>query len=237
MRKIFVKGRVTLSLTGKADPEYVKKALGILPEGDRGKTADYEPISRPAEGFSIPAAIGFTGRAGKLRSVGKKFDGSMSVAAKLLTLDYLWNSVRVKGGAYGVNMSVSESGGVSFSSYRDPHCAGSLGVFAESGSVLRKFAASGESVDKYIISTIGAMEPVMTPRQEAAKAAAMYFTGRTGEDIQRVRGEVLRTTKSQLAAFADTLDELEQKSQICVIAGKPLLDDCGDTIEKTESIQ
>ena len=237
LKKLFVKARVTVSLTGEPDADYVKNAMSILPQGSVGAAVTYGPIDRPAEGFTIPAAIGFSGRAGKLRAIGREYSGAMSVASKLLTLDYLWNNVRVKGGAYGVNMSVSESGGVSFSSYRDPNCAGSLDVFAGAGQVLRDFVASGESLDKYIISTVGAMEPLMTPRQDAAKAASMYFTGRTPADSQRVRSQVLRTTKADLSAFADDLDALSAKSQICVIAGKPVLDACAPLIEKTESIQ
>ncbi len=237
LRKVFVTGRVTLSLTGPMDRDYVAGALAILPEGGAGKPAAYGPIARQAEGFSIPAAIGFTGCAGKLRTVGKTYNGAMSVAAKLLSLDYLWNAVRVKGGAYGVNMSVSESGGVSFSSYRDPNCAGSLDIFAGAGQVLREAAESGESLDKYIISTVGGLEPYMTPRQDKARAAAMYFTGRTEADLQRQRAEILAAAPADLAAFADVLDALRAHAQTCVIGGQSVLNACGDKLESVESVQ
>ncbi len=237
LRKLFVRGRVTVSLTGPEDEGYVRGALELLPEGNPGKAAAYAPLSRVAEGFSIPAGIGFAGFTGKLQSVGRAYTGSMSVAAQLLSLDYLWNNVRVKGGAYGVGMSVGFTGNVGFSSYRDPNCAGSLDIFAGAGQVLREAAESGERLDKYIISTVGGLEPYMTPRQDKARAALMYFSGRTEADLQRQRAEILAAVPADLAAFADVLDDLRAHAQTCVIGGQTVLDACGDKLETIESVQ
>ncbi len=237
LQKIFVRGRVTVSLTGPEDPDYVRGALELLPEGEPGESAAYGALALQAEGFTIPAAIGFTGFVGKLQNVGREYRGSMSVAAQLLSLDYLWNNVRVKGGAYGVGLSVGFTGSVGFSSYRDPNCAGSLDIFAGAGKVLREFAESGESVDKYIISTVGGLEPYMTPRQDKARAAIMYFSGRTQADLQRQRSEILHTGPADLTAFADVLDDLRAHAQTCVIGGQPVLDACGEKLERIESVQ
>ena len=194
-------------------------------------------MERESEGFSIPAGIGFAATAARLPDVGAEYNGSMSVAAKLLGLDYLWNNVSVKGGAYGVNMGVDEMGSVGFTSYRDPQCGGTLDIFAGAGQVLRDFADSDEALDKYIISTIGSMEPLMTPRQEASRASILYFTGRTQDDLQRVRSEVLHTDQAALRAFGDTLDKLLPVTQTCVIAGQPILDACGEKIKGVEPIE
>ncbi len=235
--KLFIRERVTLSVTGGVDEKWLSDILNALPHGAVGERVKYAPVERESEGFSIPAGIGFAATAARLPDVGVEFDGSMSVAAKLLGLDYLWNNVRVKGGAYGVNMGVDDMGSVSFTSYRDPQCGGTLDIFAGAGQVLRDFADSGEALDKYIISTIGSMEPVMTPRQEAARAAALYFTGRTQESLQQVRSEVLRTDRAALRAFGDTLDKLLPVTQTCVIAGQPILDACGSKLRSVEPIQ
>ncbi len=237
LSKLFARCRLTLSVTGTKDMKMADFALDMLPEGDRGEAVEYSPNDLEAEGYTIPAAIGFAASGAGLAAAGAEYTGSMAVAAKLLRLDYLWNNVRVKGGAYGVSMDVSETGNLGFSSYRDPQCAGSLDIFAAAGTALRDFAKSGEDVDKYIISTIGGMEPVMTPRQEKSRAAAMYFTGRTAADAQRTRTQVLHTTKAQLADFADTLDALARKANICVIGGAPILSACGEKLTKIEPIQ
>ena len=237
LRKLFVRGRVTVSLTGPADDGYVKGALELLPEGGPGASTAYGALDLQAEGYTIPAGIGFTGFVGRLRNAGREYAGSMRVAAQLLSLDYLWNNVRVKGGAYGVTLAVSPMGSVAFSSYRDPNCAGSLDIFAGAGQVLREAAESGETLDKYIISTIGGLEPYMTPRQEKARAASMYFTGRTQADLLRQRSEILHTGPADLTAFADALDAMRAHAQTCVIGGQNVLDACGEKLEKIESVQ
>lgn len=237
LKKLLTRSRVTLSVAGKLDESWLADILAILPEGEKGEDAAYAAVSRPAEGFSIPAGIGFAARAMRLQEAGAAFDGSMAVADKLLTMDYLWNNVRVKGGAYGVNMGVGSDGNVSMTSYRDPQCGSTLDVFSGCGQVLRDFAASGEPLDKFIISTIGSLEPVTTPRTEQARAARMHFTGTTPEDVQTLRSQVLHTTPEKLAAFADTLDKLLPASRVCVIGGKPILDACGGKLATIEPIQ
>ena len=237
LARVFCRRRVTLALAGEENSAWLGRVLGLLPEGERGGAVTYKPLAHGNEGFSIPAQIGFAAMASRLESIGAEFDGSMEVAANLLRLDYLWNNVRVKGGAYGVNLGVSQEGAVSFTSYRDPHCAGSLDTFAAAGTALREFAAGDEALDKYIISTIGGTEPLTTPRQENGRAAAMYFGGVTQADRQQVRSQILHTTREQLTAFAGMLDQLVRKDSVCVVAAKPILDDCGNKIESIQSIQ
>ncbi len=237
LKKLLTRGRVTFSVAGELDEAWLQDVLSILPEGSRGPDAVYTPCPHPAEGFVIPAGIGFAACAARLDEAGAEFDGSMAVADKLLSLDYLWNNVRVKGGAYGVNMGVGSDGTVSLTSYRDPHCAGTLDVFARCGQALRDFAATGEPLDRFIISTVGSLEPVTTPRIEQARAARMHFTGVTPEDTQKLRRQVLHATSEKLLAFADVLDRLIPASRVCVVGGAPVLDACGDRLASVQPVQ
>ncbi len=237
LSKLLVRSRVTLSVAGELDEGWLSGVLALFPEGTRGPDAAYKPAPHRAEGFSIPAGIGFAARVARLDEVGAEFDGSMAVADKLLSLDYLWNNVRVKGGAYGVNMGVGSDGTVSMTSYRDPNCANTLDVFTGCGQALRDFAASGEPLDRFIISTIGSLEPVTTPRIEQARAARMHFTGVTPEDMQKLRYQVLHAAPAKLLAFADVLDKLLPASRVCVVGGRPVLDACGDKLASVQPVQ
>ena len=219
------------------DEPWLRDVLALLPSGAPGTPIKYAAAEFPAEGISIAAAIGYAARCGALRDVGESYRGPLLVAAKILSLDYLWNSVRVKGGAYGVNMSVSMDGNVSFTSYRDPHCSDTLDIFSAAGAALRAFAGEGEEPDKYIISTIGGLEPLTTPRQDMARAANMYFIGYGDEFRQRIRREVLHTTLEELAAVADSLDALSRTYRTCVIGGGPILEDCGGKIDSVTPLQ
>lgn len=233
--KLFVRERVTLSLTGAMDEAWLSGVLADLPSRPDalGAAAMYPLNERTAEGFLIPADIGFAARCA---SLDRTYSGPSLVAAQLLTLGYLWNNVRVKGGAYGTSLSLSQDGFTSFTSYRDPRCGQSLECYNGAGAALRAFCDSGETLDKYIISTIGELEPLVTPRLEGTRAAAMYFSGRTQADRQRLRHEVLHTTLDDLRAFSETLDRLCADSVVCVIGGQTALDGCGSLLERRESL-
>ena len=236
-RTVFVRERVVLSFTGKRDDLWLRDVLSALPSGVKGNGAEYVPLNAKAEGFLVSADIGYAARSGSLSLLGSRRTGAARVAANLLTLDYLWNTVRVKGGAYGVSLNVRDDGQVNFSSYRDPRCGQSLEVFTRTGAALLSFCDSGEALDRYIISTIGRMEPVLSPRLEASAAAGLYFCDITHEDRQQARSEVLHVTREQLRSFAELLNEVAQQSTVCVIGGQSAIDGCGNLLTQAESLQ
>ena len=232
---VFAKERLTVSLTGERDDGLVEDVLAVLPSGAMGEPAAYAPLPGKKEGFVIPAAIGFAAEGANLNGLGAAFSGTGLVAAQLLTFDHLWNEVRVKGGAYGVNLSVRPMGDVAFSSYRDPSPAGTLNTFASCGQALRQVCAGGD-IDKYIISTVASTEPVLSPWAEGARAANLYLSGRTGEDLDRQRSQILHTTPESLAAFGETLEAVCAAGHVCVIGGKDAVDACAG-LDSVESIQ
>ena len=129
---------------------------------------------------------------------------------------------------------VRPDGDVQSMTYRDPNPARSLGKIAESGAALAKFCASDAACDKYIVSAIAKTEPYLSPRLEARRAAELYLTGRTPDDLARLRAEILGTTKDDLNRFAETLTQLAKDPSICVVGGKKPLADC--KLPHTESI-
>lgn len=237
--RIFLREKLTISLTGKLDLPWLKEILDDLPSAPErvGDRAVYAPKARLAEGFQIPAEVGFAARCWNLNLLEECYSGAGRVAAQMLTFGHLWNNVRVKGGAYGTELSVRPDGAVNFISYRDPRCAQSLDCFAAAGQALREFCDSGESPDKCIISTIGEMESLLSPSSRGAQGAAIYFNGRTQEDRQRLRSQVLHTTAEDLRQFSQVLDRLCADAAVCVIGGKQVLDECGDKLERRETLQ
>ncbi len=237
LKKIFVRERLTISVTGPVDEAWITSIVSTLPSGSVGAAVAYQPADHVNDGFKIAGGVGYSARCGNLKDVGAKFSGAARVAATLLRYDFLWNEVRVKGGAYGTAMLVGEDGEIQFSSFRDPRCAQSLDTFNVTGAALRTFCDSGEAPDKYIISTIGDLEKIVMPRGEAARAAAMYFGGITEDDLKQLRHEVLNTTVDQLRAFSEDLDKMCAKSSVCVIGGEEILNACGDKLSNVETLQ
>ena len=166
--KVFSRWRVTVGLTGKLNEHWLAGMLEQLPDTPVGSPVQYsvEPLAK--EGFVIPAGIGFAAQVEKAELPSW---GSAQVASQLLTYEYLWNTVRVQGGAYGVGLSIDSSGEARFSSYRDPNAKATLSRFREAGEALRQ--AAKEDLTNFIISTIGKSQPVLTPHAQGMSEAAV----------------------------------------------------------------
>ncbi len=233
--RLFTRERLTVSLTGPQDDDFIASVLAVLKSGAPGPRVQYPLLPARREGFLIPADVGFAARGANLYGLGSAFSGAGLVAGQLLTFDYLWNAVRVKGGAYGVNLAVRPMGDVGFTSYRDPSPGKTLDTFTKAAQSLRDTAAGGD-ITKYIISTISSTELVLSPSMEGLRAANMWLNGQSNEDLARQRREILHTTPGKLTAFADTLDAVCAQDRICVIGGKAVLDAC-EGLDSVEPLQ
>ena len=236
-KRVFTQGRLTVCLTDNMPKDYAAAVIKAWPAGEVPKACPNWSSGLPAaaggEGFSIAAPVAYAGVASRLPA-GVAYHGSQIVATRILSLDYLWNEIRVLGGAYGMALVVRPDGDVQSMTYRDPNPARSLGKIAESGAALAKFCASDAACDKYIVSAIAKTEPYLSPRLEARRAAELYLTSRTPDDLARLRAEILATTKDDLNRFAETLTQLAKDPSICVVGGKKPLADC--KLPHTESI-
>ena len=218
--------RLTLSVT--AGTELLPEILsGAFPPGKEApERAAYQEADEPPAGFRIPAQIGFAARGWHFRRGGMQFHGSMWLAAGILTLGYYWNRVRVQGGAYGAGLQVDRSGNVFSYSFRDPTPGKTLMADSSAGAFLRDFAAGEENLDRYIISALNELNPLLSPREKGGLADARMFTGFTREENERIRQEVLNTTPEQLAACGEWLDRFAAEGSICVVGHSDALEQC-----------
>ena len=233
-RKVFVRNRLTVCLSDNIPAAFAREVAAKFPRGILGAPAVRTLLPRRAEGFRIPAGIGFAARVA--HPTPSIYTGRAVVAARILSLNYLWDEIRVKGGAYGGNFRTRPDGDAGWLSWNDPKPARSLDVYATCGDALRKFADGPEALDRFIVSSVAATEPYQTPSTETFGAADLYLSGRTPDDLQRLRAEMLGTTKADLKAFADTVDALAKDSAICVLAGPQLLDACSNKLDVVESV-
>ena len=221
------RARMTLSVTSGSEliPE---KLAGAFPEGTGvpEKTA-YREEEAGKTGFRIPSQTGFTGRGYRLDRCGMKFSGSMWLAGSILTLGYYWNRIRVQGGAYGAGLQIDRSGNIFSYSFRDPTPAKTLAADSGAGAFIREFTAREENLDKYIISALNELNPLLSPREKGALADARMLTGYTREESERIRKEVLNTTPEQLTACGEWLDRFAAEGSVCVVAHMDALDQCG----------
>ncbi len=221
-KRILCKGRLTLSITGAQNALPVDALLDGLADADRETPpCRVQAWGVKREGIVVPAGISFAVQGGLC-----PYSGSMQVVAQMASLAYLWNSVRVQGGAYGAGMGLADRGCGVFYSYRDPNAARSLDCFRGTVDFIRQIAASQEDLTGLIISTISGTEPVLLPGQQGKLADSWFFKGISYENRCATRKAILHTTKEDIAALAAPVQELTQKGGVCVVGSAAHVEAC-----------
>lgn len=234
LAQIAVGCRLTLGVT--APDELAKQAaerlVNCLPQGTPApETTLLAPWGTRREGIAIPADISFACCGGNLMADGQPYNGAWQLVSKLVSLEYLWNVIRVQGGAYGTGLLLLDIGLAACYSYRDPRGSQSLESYARCAEFLRQFCREGKELTGLIIGTVSDSEPLLSPRARAMTADNLYWRGVSYEDRCRRRRELLAATPETLTALADTL-ERALNGGVCVVGGKPQLDACNlDHIE------
>nr|MBR4280360.1 insulinase family protein [Clostridia bacterium] len=216
------KARLVLSVTA-SEPIDVSPILADYPAGTPvAPNAAYTTDVPMKRGIRIPAQIGYGVIASDLN---REWDESGRVAANILSLSYLWNVIRVQGGAYGCGLRLGANAAVAYS-YRDPTPARSLTMYRGAADFLREFVASGERIDKFVISTISDTEPLASPRDEGVLADARWFAGRTEADLREQRTQILATDGEKLLSWCATLEHMAANGAVAVVAHDEALKAC-----------
>ena len=227
IRKSICRQNAIIGVTADSFPD-LSELMSMLPEGEAmPEKVHYESSLPRRMGIEIPAAISYAVTSYDLKRDGHTMSGSYQVAANIISLSHLWNSIRVQGGAYGASMSAGRTGSLFCHTYRDPSPGRSLGVFKTVSDFLTDFT-SDESldIDGFIISTIASTEPLLSPAAKGRSADDFFLSGFTDEDRIRIRKEILNTTAGDLAGLSGVLKEMAEKGTVCVVGPKAALEAC-----------
>ena len=194
----------------------LKACLNTLPVPERTRTEEH--LKRPAkrEGIKTPSAVQYVARAGHI----KKYYGTYRILKVILSYDYLWIQVRVKGGAYGCMSGFGTYGDSYLVSYRDPNLGQTNEVFEQTPEYVEQFDASERDMTKYIIGTISDMDTPRTPAMEGSRGLASWLTQTTLEDIQKYRDEVLDAQPEDIRALSGGIRELLEEGAFCAIGNE-----------------
>ena len=211
-----------------SEPADMSRLISMLSSGDARKASAAYRSSLPVSmGIQVPASVSHSVMAYDLSEIGILPGGSMSAAANILSLAYLWNEVRVRGGAYGASVNASRTGSYFCYSYRDPEPARSLGIYRSCSDFLENFAGyTNDELSGFIISTIASTEPLISPAAKGRAADDFWFSGFTDEDRIRVRKEILETSGSDLVSWKPAFDALSSSGSVCVIGPSSALETC-----------
>ena len=225
LRRLVCKERLTVSLAS-ADSELTDKILAFIPSAENVPACAHEPRkARPEKirhGITVPARVSYACM-GALSKEAARSVGLLRVVRSILSYEYLWNEVRVKGGAYGTGFIVRKTGEIGFYSYRDPSPESTLGVYRSAPAFLRSLAEDECDLTKFIIGAYGEYDIMTTPKSEAAQALYDYMTGWTDADERALTDGILNVTPSALRRAADIIEEAIGHASIAVIGEKEKL--------------
>eukprot|EP01084_Bolivina_argentea_P177645 307161_1 len=180
-----------------------------------------ELLAKENEGFVIPTSVQYVGRGGRLYEPGERVSGAALVVSQHLKLQYLWENIRVVGGAYGSMMALDRTNGLlKYISYRDPNLANTLDVYEGAASYLESVELSKEDIEISIIGTIGDLDSPLSPDQKGFVSLHRHLIGVGSTERQRIRDEVLATTREDFRDFGRRLKSFNSKAMTSVIGSK-----------------
>ena len=232
--KAFTAKRMTVGVSDNAEA-LAEAVIGAFPVGTASGAADFAPMTHTQLGLPIPAAVGFAAKATNVKQDGD-FKGSTYVLANILNFSYLWNEIRVQGGAYGCGFSNRPNGDMLFHTYRDPLPGRSLDIFDRAAEFIRSYCAETEDLTPMILGAFASADPLLNTQRQIATGEAHYFTGTTYEDICRINRELVETTKEDLLALTQALEKTTKDNAVCVVAGQSLLEACGEKLAQIQQV-
>lgn len=221
----------------KTDIDYLKDSIkGKNTVNDvRYNKHDFKP-QHINEGLILPSKVQYVVKGYNFRKLGYKYTGSMQVLKTILGFDYLWNKVRVYGGAYGVFAGFQMNGCVYYVSYRDPNLKETIDVFDKSSEYIMNFDADKREMTKYIIGTISRLDFPYSPSIRGEQSDEFFIKNISDEDIQKERDEVLKTQVNDIRKLSDPVREAMNADYLCVVGEESKIKDNSNVFDSIKDI-
>ncbi|MGL5207456.1 MAG: insulinase family protein, partial [Acidaminococcaceae bacterium] len=199
--------------------------MSLLPKSDyAGKKPETIPLKQINEGIATSGKVQYVAAGGSYRKFGYDYTGAMKVLETILRYDYLWNRVRVQGGAYGANARFDRNGIVYFSSYRDPNLEKTLQVYRNLPKYLAEFSATERELTKYVIGTVSGMDTPLTNSMLLERACVMSLKEISDDMRQKERQEVIEVTNEDIKQLAKLVEDVLKENYRCAVGSKATLD-------------
>ena len=204
---------------------HLNNLLDALPNSELSHTTWTAGVSAPNEGITLPAQVNYVGTAANLYDLGYKCHGSAAVISRYLKTSWLWERVRVQGGAYGGFCNFSRQSGLfRFISYRDPNLKKTLDNFAGTAGFLRELEMNDDELSRAIIGTIGDMDAYQLPDAKGYTSMLRHILGISQEERQEIRDQIMATNQQHFHDFAHILERSNEASQIVVMGSNEAIE-------------
>lgn len=240
-KKLFARNRMLISFTGNneaygnAKPSLEKVIAGFNKMSAIGNQAEVH-FNTAKEAFIDASQIQYVAKTGDFICEGYEYTGALRLLRVILSYDYLWINVRVKGGAYGCMNTFLRSGESYFVSYRDPNLSDTLDVYDRIPEYIKNFSPDERDMTKYIIGTFSALDTPMNPEAKGSRSLSAYLEGITYEQIQKERNEILNAQPEDIRRLADLVEAVLKKDSICVIGNENMIKESAGLFENVEKL-
>lgn len=240
-KKLFARNRMLISFTGNneaygnAKPSLEKVIAGFDKMSAVGNQAEVH-FNTAKEAFIDASQIQYVAKTGDFICEGYEYTGALRLLRIILSYDYLWINVRVKGGAYGCMNTFLRSGESYFVSYRDPNLSDTLDVYDRIPEYIKSFSPDERDMTKYIIGTFSALDTPMNPEAKGSRSLSAYLEGITYEQIQKERNEILNAQPEDIRRLADLVEAVLKKDSICVIGNENMIKESARLFENVEKL-
>lgn len=240
-KKLFARNRMLISFTGNneaygnAKPSLEKVIAGFNKMSAVGNQAEVH-FNTAKEAFIDASQIQYVAKTGDFICEGYEYTGALRLLRIILSYDYLWINVRVKGGAYGCMNTFLRSGESYFVSYRDPNLSDTLDVYDRIPEYIKNFSPDERDMTKYIIGTFSALDTPMNPEAKGSRSLSAYLEGITYEQIQKERNEILNAQPEDIRRLADLVEAVLKKDSICVIGNENMIKESAGLFENVEKL-
>lgn len=240
-KKLFARNRMLISFTGNneaygnAKPSLKKVIAGFNKMSAVGNQAEVH-FNTAKEAFIDASQIQYVAKTGDFICEGYEYTGALRLLRIILSYDYLWINVRVKGGAYGCMNTFLRSGESYFVSYRDPNLSDTLDVYDRIPEYIKSFSPDERDMTKYIIGTFSALDTPMNPEAKGSRSLSAYLEGITYEQIQKERNEILNAQPEDIRRLADLVKAVLKKDSICVIGNENMIKESAGLFENVEKL-
>lgn len=188
------------------------------------------------EAYKTSGKVQYVAKAGTYKCDDLPYTGALKVLKVIMGYDYLWNQVRVVGGAYGCFGVFARNGRIAFTSYRDPHLKRTLEVYDNAVDFLKNFEAGQRDMAKYIIGTVSDLDFPLTPSAKGTRSLNAYLCGDSLDKIQKERDEILSCTSSDIRKLGRYIEKMRDDECICVIGSEEEIEKEKDIFDKTEPL-
>lgn len=222
---IFASDHLQVSCT--CNKEYMPKVLQAvnritedLKQAGERTAVRIRPLQKKNEGFTDASMVQYVSLAGRFDVKKHAFPSAFRIYRSIMSYEYLWNQIRVQGGAYGCMAAVSRAGDVYFTSYRDPNLKESIDVYKNVPSYLRTFEADEDAMTKYVIGTFSDLDAPLSPADKGRRSLTACMSGMTLSEVQKERDEILAAETEDIRALAPLVEEAIADAGICVIGNE-----------------